>query len=80
MKRVLQRINEAFHDLMENNKDVLFIGEDVLDPYGGAFKVAKGLSDRFPDQVITTPIKLSYHRWTGNRSPFGRFSASECTN
>ena len=56
MKRVLQRINEAFHDLMDKNKDVLFIGEDVLDPYGGAFKVAKGLSDRFPDQVITTPI------------------------
>ena len=35
MKRVLQRINEAFHDLMDKNKDVLFIGEDVLDPYGG---------------------------------------------
>jgi pyruvate/2-oxoglutarate/acetoin dehydrogenase E1 component len=56
VKRVLQRINEAFHDLMKNNKDVLFIGEDVLDPYGGAFKVSKGLSVRFPDQVITTPI------------------------
>jgi pyruvate/2-oxoglutarate/acetoin dehydrogenase E1 component len=56
MKRVLQRINESYHDLMNNNKDIIFIGEDVLDPYGGAFKVSKGLSDRFPNQVITTPI------------------------
>jgi pyruvate/2-oxoglutarate/acetoin dehydrogenase E1 component len=32
------------------------LGEDVLDPYGGAFKVTRGLSTRFPDRVITTPI------------------------
>jgi pyruvate/2-oxoglutarate/acetoin dehydrogenase E1 component len=32
------------------------IGEDLLDPYGGAFKVSRGLSSRFPDQVLSTPI------------------------
>ena len=34
----------------------LLLGEDVLDPYGGAFGVTKGLSDRFPGRVLTTPI------------------------
>ncbi|MGF1957855.1 alpha-ketoacid dehydrogenase subunit beta, partial [Enterococcus casseliflavus] len=31
-------------------------GEDLLDPYGGAFKVTKGLQADFPNQVLTTPI------------------------
>ena len=32
------------------------MGEDILDPYGGAFKVTKGLSSEFSDQVIPMPI------------------------
>jgi pyruvate/2-oxoglutarate/acetoin dehydrogenase E1 component len=32
------------------------MGEDILDPYGGAFKVMKGLSTKFPDRVRTTPV------------------------
>ena len=32
------------------------LGEDILDPYGGAFKITKGLSTGFPDRVLTTPI------------------------
>jgi pyruvate/2-oxoglutarate/acetoin dehydrogenase E1 component len=35
---------------------VYLIGEDVLDPYGGAFKIARGLSTRWPGRVITTPV------------------------
>jgi len=35
---------------------VLLLGEDVLDPYGGAFKVTRGLSTAFPGRVLTTPI------------------------
>jgi len=54
--RVVNAINAAMHEFLGNNPDALFIGEDVLDPYGGAFKVAKGLSTAYPDQVITTPI------------------------
>jgi 2-oxoisovalerate dehydrogenase E1 component len=34
----------------------ILIGEDLLDPYGGAFKVTKGLSTAYPDRVFTTPI------------------------
>jgi 2-oxoisovalerate dehydrogenase E1 component len=36
--------------------DVVLLGEDLHDPYGGAFKVTTGLSTQFPDRVISTPI------------------------
>jgi pyruvate/2-oxoglutarate/acetoin dehydrogenase E1 component len=35
---------------------VYILGEDILDPYGGAFKVTRGLSAAFPDRVVSTPI------------------------
>jgi pyruvate/2-oxoglutarate/acetoin dehydrogenase E1 component len=55
-KRCVHVLNEALFDVFERRSDVLMLGEDVLDPYGGAFKVAEGLSDRWPDRVLTTPI------------------------
>jgi pyruvate/2-oxoglutarate/acetoin dehydrogenase E1 component len=54
--RVVNEINVAMHAFLGSNPDAFFMGEDVLDPYGGAFSVAKGLSTAYPDQVITTPI------------------------
>jgi len=41
---------------MENDQRVFVLGEDISDPYGGAFKVTKGLSSNFPDRVLSTPI------------------------
>ncbi len=55
-ERVVENLNRALHELMRADDRVILIGEDVLDPYGGAFKVARGLSTAFPDRVITTPI------------------------
>ena len=55
-QRVVEHLNEALRALMRADERVFFIGEDVLDPYGGAFKVARGLSTAFPDRVLTTPI------------------------
>ncbi|MCW2249517.1 pyruvate/2-oxoglutarate/acetoin dehydrogenase E1 component [Azospirillum fermentarium] len=54
--RVVESLNGALHRMMAADPEVVLIGEDVLDPYGGAFKVSKGLSTAFPGQVITTPI------------------------
>ncbi|MDQ2103339.1 alpha-ketoacid dehydrogenase subunit beta [Azospirillum isscasi] len=54
--RVVESLNSALLDLMTCDQRVVLLGEDVLDPYGGAFKVTKGASDRFPDRVWTTPI------------------------
>ena len=54
--RIVEKLNNTLHELMNENNDLFIIGEDILDPYGGAFKVTKGLSTKFPERVITTPI------------------------
>lgn len=53
---VLESLNSALHTAMEKDERVFVLGEDILDPYGGAFKVTRGLSTKFPDRVLTTPI------------------------
>jgi pyruvate/2-oxoglutarate/acetoin dehydrogenase E1 component len=55
-RRCVQVLNEALLEVFEARDDVYLLGEDVLDPYGGAFKVTQGLSTRFPDRVVTTPV------------------------
>jgi 2-oxoisovalerate dehydrogenase E1 component len=55
-KRGVQVLNETLHEIFAARDDVVLFGEDVLDPYGGAFKVTAGLSDAYPDRVLTTPI------------------------
>ena len=55
-KRGVQVLNETLHAIFAERDDVVLFGEDVLDPYGGAFKVTQGLSDAYPDRVLTTPI------------------------
>ena len=56
MTSVLEAINGALHDALAQDATVLVLGEDLLDPYGGAFKATRGLSTAFPDRVVTTPI------------------------
>lgn len=54
--RVLQALNRGLHACLQSDPDVYLLGEDILDPYGGAFKVTGGLSSEFPERVITTPV------------------------
>lgn len=56
MTTVLESLNAGLRAAMEADENVYLLGEDVLDPYGGAFKVTKGLSSDFPDRVLTTPV------------------------
>jgi pyruvate/2-oxoglutarate/acetoin dehydrogenase E1 component len=56
MRTVRQSLNNALITCLQESTEVYFLGEDILDPYGGAFKVADGLSTRFSDRVITTPV------------------------
>lgn len=58
-KRQVELINHFFATEMKQNDEVVFIGEDVLSPYGGAFKVARDLSFMRPDRVFSTPISES---------------------
>ncbi len=52
----LESINNSLHEMMGANSNIVMIGEDLKDPYGGAFKVSKGLSTKYPNQIISTPI------------------------
>jgi pyruvate/2-oxoglutarate/acetoin dehydrogenase E1 component len=53
---VLSSLNRGLHQAFAQDTGVYLLGEDVLDPYGGAFKVTQGLSSTYPDRVITTPV------------------------
>lgn len=53
---VLESLNASLHRTFAADPRVHHIGEDILDPYGGAFKVTRGLSTQFPDRVHTSPI------------------------
>jgi pyruvate/2-oxoglutarate/acetoin dehydrogenase E1 component len=61
-------INEALAQEMARDPRVIIMGEDVsggtgapgeTDAWGGPLGVTKGLSKRFPDQVLDTPISES---------------------
>lgn len=56
MTSYLASLQAGLHDCFARDPRVLMVGEDLLDPYGGAFKVSKGLSSAFPGRVLTTPI------------------------
>jgi pyruvate/2-oxoglutarate/acetoin dehydrogenase E1 component len=56
MTSVLTSLNAGLRRCLERSDKVYLLGEDLLDPYGGAFKVTRGLSTDFPDRVITTPV------------------------
>lgn len=53
---VRTHINAALRFLLETSDKTLVLGEDLHDPYGGAFKVTAGLSSDFPGRVLSTPI------------------------
>jgi 2-oxoisovalerate dehydrogenase E1 component len=55
-RRIAQQLNSFYTRYLEQDGEAMFIGEDIEDPYGGAFKISKGMTTAFPDRVKTTPI------------------------
>lgn len=55
-ERVGENLNRALHGLFARDDRLFLLGEDVADPYGGAFKITRGLSTGYPDRVLTTPL------------------------
>ena len=53
---VRQAINIALRHLLDTVAEALLLGQDLHEPYGGAFKVTQGLSTKFAGRVISTPI------------------------
>lgn len=54
--RVAEEVNCALAEWMAQDEKVVVLGEDLQSPYGGAFKITKGLTDDHPDRVFCTPI------------------------
>lgn len=52
----LKCLNNALRSILESDERVVLLGEDIVDPYGGAFKVTRGLSTSYPKRVISTPV------------------------
>jgi 2-oxoisovalerate dehydrogenase E1 component len=65
-KRINELLRDCFMRNMEQNKQIVLIGEDISDPYGGAFKVSKGLSTAYPDRVLSTTISEAAITGIGN--------------
>ncbi|GAA3388813.1 alpha-ketoacid dehydrogenase subunit beta [Cryptosporangium minutisporangium] len=55
-QRVADHLNAALCAALAADDRLYVLGQDITDPYGGAFKITRGLSTRFPRQVIGTPI------------------------
>jgi pyruvate/2-oxoglutarate/acetoin dehydrogenase E1 component len=49
-------LGDALRHALEGDPRVVVLGEDIVDPYGGAFKVTRGLSTDFPSRVRATPV------------------------
>jgi pyruvate/2-oxoglutarate/acetoin dehydrogenase E1 component len=54
--RYLEAIRLALGDALESDPRVFIYGQDVAGAFGGAFKVTKGLGERFPSRVLNSPI------------------------
>jgi pyruvate dehydrogenase E1 component subunit beta len=59
MLNMVQALNQALRQEMENSPEVILLGEDVgVD--GGVFRVTEGLLEKFgPDRVLDTPLAES---------------------
>jgi pyruvate/2-oxoglutarate/acetoin dehydrogenase E1 component len=59
METYLKSINGSLFNIFNEFDNSYLIGEDIEDPYGGAFKVTAGLHNKYPNRVITSPISES---------------------
>lgn len=55
-KRVGEIIYSTFLRQFKDRPELVFVGEDIEGPYGGAFKISRDLSQLFPGRVRNTPI------------------------
>ena len=54
-KKINELIYNSLNNFLDKNKLSIFIGEDIEDPYGGAFKISRDLSSRYQGRVFNMP-------------------------
>ena len=52
---MVKALSHGYRKQLEQ-RDAIFIGEDIADPYGGAFKITKGFQESHPQNVYSTSI------------------------
>jgi 2-oxoisovalerate dehydrogenase E1 component len=52
--KLINALRNSFDSELDSG--AYMIGEDIHDPYGGPFKLTLGLDEKYPGQVISTPI------------------------
>jgi pyruvate/2-oxoglutarate/acetoin dehydrogenase E1 component len=55
MNSYKESLIDGLEELLSDPKCFL-LGEDVEDPYGGAYTITKGMSTKFPGKVLNTPM------------------------
>ncbi|MGQ9649932.1 MAG: dehydrogenase E1 component subunit alpha/beta [Phycisphaerae bacterium] len=55
-QRIVDAIRTSLDQSMAQDDRIILMGEDLCDPYGGAFKVTAGLSRKYGNRVRNTPI------------------------
>lgn len=55
-RTVRKALTTALDRLLGADERTILLGEDLHDPYGGAFKVTEGLSTKYQGRVLSTPI------------------------
>jgi len=55
-QRIVDAIRNSLDESMAEDDRIILMGEDLCDPYGGAFKVTAGLGSKYGNRVRNTPI------------------------
>jgi 2-oxoisovalerate dehydrogenase E1 component len=66
-------IRESLRRNLQQDPRIILLGEDIESPYGGAFKVTKGLSTQFPGRVYNMPISEATIVGVGNGLALGNY-------
>jgi 2-oxoisovalerate dehydrogenase E1 component len=53
---MIDAINHALREELQNNPRIVMFGQDISDPKGGVFGVTRGLSNAFPGRVENSPL------------------------
>ncbi|CAM3275723.1 putative Pyruvate dehydrogenase (acetyl-transferring) [Xenorhabdus nematophila ATCC 19061] len=53
---MVSALNQALLEALENEPNTLIFGEDIADPKGGVFGFTRGLSERYAERVVNSPL------------------------
>ena len=56
---IVDAVNCALHQGFSHYKHLLCFGQDIEDPKGGVFGFTKGLSTKYPDKIVNSPLSES---------------------